>query len=80
VFLTDTTDRELYLPVSWTKIRQRCATAGIPPDTTFATKTTLAERMIVRALDEGVSAAWVAVSNIWSLSLIFGRWSLIGAL
>jgi SRSO17 transposase len=35
-------DRELYLPVSWTEDPDRCAGAGIPPATGFATKPLLA--------------------------------------
>jgi SRSO17 transposase len=52
-------DRELYLPQSWVRDRARCATAGIPDGTMFATKPALARRMITRALDAGVPAAWV---------------------
>lgn len=75
VYLTYTTktghtliDRELYLPASWTEDPQRCAGAGIPEDTTFATKTELAERMIVRALDGGVPAGWVAGDEVYGAS------------
>jgi DDE superfamily endonuclease/Transposase, Mutator family len=67
VFLTYTTkaghtriDRELYLPRSWTSDTDRCAAAGVPADTGFATKPALASRMILRALDGGVLAGWVA--------------------
>lgn len=72
VFLTYTTtightliDRELYLPRSWTNDRKRCAAAGVPEDTKFATKTTLAQRMILRALDDGLPAAWVAGDEVY---------------
>jgi hypothetical protein len=60
VFLTYTTqaghtliDRELYLPASWTDDPGRCAEAGIPEDTMFATKPELASRMILRPSTPG---------------------------
>ncbi|MET8759883.1 transposase [Lentzea sp. NPDC004782] len=60
VFLTYTTtightliDRELCLPRSWTGGTARCAAAGIPEDTTFATKPALASRMILRLSTPG---------------------------
>jgi SRSO17 transposase len=72
VFLTYTTrvghtliDRELYLPRSWTSDPDRCAAAGVPEDTGFATKPALATRMILRALDAGVPARWVAADEVY---------------
>jgi SRSO17 transposase len=72
VFLTYTTknghtliDRELYLPRSWTSDTARCAAAGVPEDTAFATKPELASRMILRALDAGVPARWVAGDEVY---------------
>jgi SRSO17 transposase len=72
VFLTYTTtaghtliDRELYLPRSWTSDTDRCAAAGVPADTGFATKPALASRMILRALDGGVPARWVAADEVY---------------
>jgi hypothetical protein len=53
-------DRELYLPESWTGDPDRCAGAGIPEDTCFATKPALARQMIARALDAGTPARWAA--------------------
>ena len=52
-------DRELYLPASWTDDRDRCAEAGVPGSVGFATKPELAARMLTRALDARVPAAWV---------------------
>jgi SRSO17 transposase len=52
-------DRELYLPKSWTEDPERCTEAGIGEEVGFATKPELAERMLLRALDAGVPAAWV---------------------
>jgi SRSO17 transposase len=72
VFLTYTTtvghtliDRELYLPRSWTSDPDRCSAAGVPEDTAFATKPALASRMILRALDGGVPAGWVAADEVY---------------
>lgn len=72
VFLTYATaaghtliDRELYLPASWTGDPGRCAAAGVPEGTVFATKTELARRMLVRALDGGVTARWVTGDEVY---------------
>jgi SRSO17 transposase len=46
-------DRALYLSRSWTCDPGRCAAPGVPQDTAFATKPTLARQMIGRALDAG---------------------------
>jgi SRSO17 transposase len=59
-------DRELYLPRSWTADPARCAAAGIPADkAVFATKPALARRMLGRALDAGVPAAWVTGDEVY---------------
>ena len=58
-------DRELYLPRSWTADPGRCAAAGIPQDTVFATKPKLARCMISRALDAGVPAAWITGDEVY---------------
>jgi len=58
-------DRELYLPKSWTADAARCAAAGIPAGTAFATKPQLARRMIARALDAGTPAAWVTGDEVY---------------
>jgi SRSO17 transposase len=58
-------DRELYLPRSWTADPARCAAAGIPEGTAFATKPKLARRMIARALDAGTPAAWVTGDEVY---------------
>jgi SRSO17 transposase len=58
-------DRELYLPRSWTAEPARCAAAGIPEKTVFATKPKLARRMIARALDAGAPAAWVTGDEVY---------------
>ncbi len=58
-------DRELYLPQSWVADPARCAPAGIPEGTKFATKPDLALRMITRALDAGTPVSWVAGDEVY---------------
>ncbi len=58
-------DRELYLPRSWTADPARCAVAGIPAGTVFATKPKLARHMITRALDAGAPAAWITGDEVY---------------
>jgi SRSO17 transposase len=58
-------DRELYLPRSWIADPARCAAAGIPAGTAFATKPGLARRMISRALDAGTPASWVTGDEVY---------------
>jgi SRSO17 transposase len=58
-------DRELYLPKSWVADAARCAAAGIPEGTGFATKPKLARAMIARALDAGIPAAWVTGDEVY---------------
>jgi SRSO17 transposase len=58
-------DRALYLPRSWVQDKQRCIVAGVPAGTSFATKPALAQAMIVRALDAGVPACWVAGDEVY---------------
>jgi SRSO17 transposase len=53
-------DRELYLPAEWANDIERRREVGVPEGVEFATKPELARRMIERALDAGVPAAWVA--------------------
>jgi SRSO17 transposase len=49
-------DRALYLPRSWIDDPDRCAAAGIPENTGFATKPALATAMLTRAVEAGVPA------------------------
>ncbi|MBO3753240.1 IS701 family transposase, partial [Streptosporangiaceae bacterium NEAU-GS5] len=64
-------DRELYLPKSWTEDGDRCAEAGIPAGTGFATKLVLARRMLARAFDAGVPAAWVTADEAYGADFKF---------
>ncbi|MDC9598585.1 IS701 family transposase, partial [Xenorhabdus anantnagensis] len=58
-------DRTLYLPEQWTDNRPRCKSAGIPDSVTFATKPQLAQQMLERALDAGVSCRWVTADTVY---------------
>jgi SRSO17 transposase len=58
-------DREIYLPKAWTDDRARCTAAGVPDDVRFATKVTLGRRMLARALDAGVPAAWATADEFY---------------
>jgi SRSO17 transposase len=67
-------DRALYLPRSWTDEPERCRAAGIPKAVRFATKLTLAQRMLARALAAGVPASWVVADSAYGRSHAFRRW------
>ena len=67
-------DRELYLPEAWTQDRARCAQAHIPPDRPFATKPELARRMLERAFQAGVPAAWVTGDSVYGDNRRLRRW------
>src|SRR5215831_10596006 len=67
-------DRELYLPRSWTDDPDRCRAAGVPEDVQFATKPELARRMLGRALDAGVPAAWVTADEAYGKDHKFRDW------
>lgn len=67
-------DRELYLPKSWTDDEQRRREAGIPEDVPFQTKGALAIRMLERALQAGVPAAWVTGDAIYGQDRTLRRW------
>ena len=67
-------DRALYLPRSWTRDHQRRAHAGIPKGTRFATKITLAQRMLARAFAARVPARWVTADSGYGRSHAFRQW------
>ena len=58
-------DRELYLPKSWTGDPGRLTAAGVPEDIEFLTKPALATGMLIRALNAGVPARWVAGDEVY---------------
>lgn len=63
-------DRALYLPKAWTSDAGRMAAAHVPPDTSFATKPSLALAMIRRAITAGVPFAWVAADSVYGVGEI----------
>ena len=67
-------DRELYLPKSWTGDRARCRAAAVPDEVEFATKTVLAQKMLARALDAGVPAAWITADEAYGQDYRFRSW------
>jgi len=67
-------DRALYLPRAWTQDAERRTEAGIPEEVRFASKLTLAERMLARAFDAGVPARWVVADSFYGRSHAFRRW------
>jgi SRSO17 transposase len=67
-------DRALYLPRGWTDHPERCRQAGIPETVRFATKLTLAQRMLARAFAAGVPANWVVADSAYGRSHAFRRW------
>jgi SRSO17 transposase len=67
-------DRALYLPRAWTDDPERCRAAGIPKTVGFATKLTLAQRMLARAFAAEVPAAWVTADSAYGRSHAFRRW------
>jgi SRSO17 transposase len=58
-------DRELYLPQEWAQDAARRAAAGVPEAVEFATKPQLAQRMLQRAREVGVPAAWVTGDAVY---------------
>ena len=67
-------DRALSLPHQWTEDRARCAEAGIPEETRFATKIDLAKRMLARAFAAGVPARWVVADAFYGRSHELREW------
>jgi len=67
-------DRALYLPRGWTDDPERCRSAGIPQAVRFATKLTLAQRMLARAFAAGVPAGWVVADSAYGRSHAYRRW------
>ncbi|MFK0111579.1 IS701 family transposase [Streptomyces sp. NPDC091217] len=66
-------DRELYLPKSWTADPDRCRTARIPEEKSFATKPELARVMVKRALDSALPIAWVTADAAYGQEWHFRR-------
>ena len=66
-------DRELYLPESWFADASRCREAGVPEDTTFATKPQLAMRMLSRAFVAGLQPDFVLADEVYGNDSKFRR-------
>jgi SRSO17 transposase len=58
-------DRELYLPKEWAKDAARRQEARVPASVSFATKPQLAQRMLQRSFDAGVTAGWVTADEVY---------------
>ncbi|HUX75988.1 MAG TPA: transposase, partial [Anaerolineae bacterium] len=67
-------DRELYLPEEWAADPARRREAGVPETVTFATKPQLARRMLERALEADVPAAWVTGDELYGNDTDLRRW------
>jgi SRSO17 transposase len=67
-------DRELYLPTSWTEDPDRCARAGIPDGTGFATKPQQGVAMLARAHAAGVLTGWVTADEAYGQNPTFRGW------
>lgn len=59
-------DRELFLPEEWARDKERREAAGVPSDRKFSSKPQLAQRMLKRAFEAGVKAAWVVADTVYS--------------
>jgi len=58
-------DREVYLPRCWADDPARRTAAGVPEQVRFATKITLARRMLARAAAAGVPASWATADEFY---------------
>jgi SRSO17 transposase len=55
----------LYLPQKWIEDRQRCSTAGVPPEVSFATKPQIAIALLEEALRDGVCPGPVLADSVY---------------
>lgn len=67
-------DRELYLPDAWTDDRERCQRAGIPDARAFATKPALAQQMLQRTGEAGLTLTWVTGDSIYGDDRTLRQW------
>ena len=58
-------DRELYRPQVWAGDRERRREARVPEDVVFRTKPQLAQGMLERAVESGVSFGWVTGDEVY---------------
>jgi len=66
-------DRELYVPEEWRHDDERRARAGIP-EVAFASRATLAARMLTRAVDSELPMAWVTTSELGGSGPALHEW------
>lgn len=66
-------DRALYMPESWCSDASRCREAGVPEDTTFATKPQLATQMLGHAFDAGLKPDFVLADEVYGNDSKFRR-------
>jgi len=68
-------DRTLYLPEEeWANDEERREAVGVPEEVGFATKGELARRMLSRAFEAGVPAAWVTGDDVYGNDGKLRRW------
>jgi SRSO17 transposase len=67
-------DRALYLPEEWAENKVRRREARVPEEVTFATKGELARRMLERAFDASVPAAWVTAGETYGTDRRLRHW------
>jgi SRSO17 transposase len=67
-------DRELYLPESWTRDRDRCRAADIPDEVQFATKPRQLIAMLGRAIEARVPFAWVTADEAYGQAHYLWDW------
>jgi SRSO17 transposase len=58
-------DRDLDLPESWINDPERCRRAGVPEEIEFATKPALAQQMLKRTIETGMSFAWITGDAVY---------------
>jgi len=58
-------DRELYLPLNWCEDVERRQAASIPEGVHFQTKPELAQQMITRTSQAGVTFEWVVADSVY---------------
>ena len=67
-------DRALYLPEEWAENKVRRREARVSEEVTFATKGELARRMLERAFDVSVPAAWVTGGETYGTDRRLRHW------
>lgn len=64
-------DAELYLPKVWTDDAARCKKAGIPPETTYKKKTTIALDIVKRLKLAGIRFDYVSADGLYGHDMEF---------